>query len=203
MPTAMAIYILIINCMLIASFSFAQNNGMYHLHDVYGLEVTIEDKISQEECDCCTRTDEKGNLCSLYKIRVNDVIFHRDSSVYSNKIELSKIQFLVIKDFQFDFNVVESKKYVITAYNSCSDRYLIASKIHNDRSELYLPSFYVNLPYLRDLRECRDRYLTKLEKKLIQLKLYDVNKYLKRHPILHEENHLFVQKILEYESDFP
>ncbi|MFK7979157.1 MAG: hypothetical protein AB8G86_04190 [Saprospiraceae bacterium] len=141
-------------CLLIFSgqqiFSQNEYNPNFGL-DVYGMDIIIREKIISDKCDCCTNTNFKYN-CTLFKIDIQEVFLHRDSSVFVNAKELKSVKYLIIPDtFSLDKNSL-NQQLTLFAYNTCSKEILVATQLLLERPELKYN--YSLFPYVSELAIC-------------------------------------------------
>lgn len=121
--------------------------------DIYGLDLSFEGKIFAHKCDCCCSEQGKPNTCELYKVKVNRVIFHRDTAVYKNVDDLLEIKYVVLPSAIIKTDLKINKTYSIIGYNSCSEKFIIIKNILI--APLGKTPYYTEFPFFTGLVECK------------------------------------------------
>lgn len=113
--------------------------------DIYGVKIYVDDFVMTHKKLYGHRFKAKKGR-SLYKIRVKQVFAMKDTSLYKDSLELSKVEFLLVNN---DIHhLEEGKEYYITARNSHAKDYLIATKIFNKKTSFY---YYDQMAYISGL----------------------------------------------------
>ena len=92
------------------------------INDLYVVELNIFDKIGHGFCDCSVGQKSKKNKCVLYKVKIKDLVFQADSTVFSKNDILNISNLLVPKIWEEDLIVGENTMMVLS--NTSSKEYL-------------------------------------------------------------------------------
>lgn len=102
------------------------------LFDSYVLQITLLDEIGRSQCICAMKNVEgynTGQLCRLYKVSVQKIIEQLDTAVYHNPNDLLDVRFITLLDKNQSLKL--NFEYIAVAQNSCSDKYLVVSKLRD------------------------------------------------------------------------
>ena len=136
------------------SLILAQNSYEFDpASDVYGIELVFKEKILTGKYDCCCGFYPKSKKCTLYKVEINEVFLHRDSSVFRDAKEIQLIEYMILPSNINDGDVLFDTNYTIFGYNSCSDKLLVINQLLNSRPDP--TSNYNGFAFLTGLVICK------------------------------------------------
>ncbi|MFZ2900819.1 MAG: hypothetical protein WA004_19455 [Saprospiraceae bacterium] len=180
--------------------TFAQNKNtetekpQTGILDVCGLYVTFKQEIYQGKCTCESGFLKKYSPCKMFELKVDSVLFMRDSSVYRSEAELKKVKYVVLGN-NFD-NITTGIPYTLFIHYSPSKKYFVLSKIFEGR----FSEFTVNLQmaHVTNLIECKKYSF--FQKIFLSLGISKKKIWEKAKPRLETKNK-FLQAIKEYEAN--
>lgn len=92
--------------------------GVNHL---FVVDLDVISKKYSGICDCSIGVKEKNNVCSLYEIKINNIIRQADSTIISSQ-ELYKLDSIIISE-KFEKQLTVGKNYLAMIGVTSSDRY--------------------------------------------------------------------------------
>ncbi|MGD1890211.1 MAG: hypothetical protein ACFB15_06390 [Cyclobacteriaceae bacterium] len=123
--------------------------------DLYVVDLNILEKIGHGFCDCSVGQKSKRNKCVLYKIKINDLVFQADSTVFSNKDILRISNLLVPRNWEENISVGENRLMILS--NTSSKEYLQINTIISPGSNRDFD--FISKMQLSSLIECKKNIL--------------------------------------------
>jgi hypothetical protein len=128
----------------------------FSLTDLYVVDLVILRKVDQGHCDCSVGQKSKDNDCRLYEIKIKNLKYQADSTVFTAKDIFEMAQLIVSKDLTNKIRLGENLNVILT--NTSSKEYLQFKSLLTPAVGKEF-SFSSNMQ-LTSLIECKDNQLT-------------------------------------------